>query len=318
MFSTKGLVTDDYKEILKNLDQKAVWGYLLGTEIVPGKKILSPLRKESDPSAVFFWSKEQNLLIHDFSMGTYNLWDFLRKVRKMTSLEAIKLLKSLQEVSKYQRDEKVSVIQPNEARKVFVKQVNWQEHELAYFKEFHISRETLLELNVFPIDRYWISKNQELHLFKRKKNELLFAFNPREGKYKIYRPESKGEDKWFGNMNKNTLFGWESLPFNGDLLIITKGIKELGVLRELKYDSVAIQAEKSYPKDEIIKMLIQRFKKIYVLMDNDKTGLEANQYFKDKYGFKVISLPEFDGKDLADLSKLTGLENCKQLIEMQL
>lgn len=324
MFKTAGVQTDSIDEVLSKLNETKVWEYLLDIEITLGKKLLSPLREEKDPSAVFFISSQGSTLLQDFVLGTYSISRYLKEIRGMTSLEALEMLKRLLDDSKYHSEARGLKTGSNELRdtKIFIKKDSWKETELAYFKEYHITQSILDILHVFPISKYWVKNSKGIFEFKRKKNELLFAFNPKLDKYKIYRPESKGTDKWYGNINKNVLFGWESLPQSADNLIITKGIKELSILRILGYNSIAIQAEKNYPSDRIIKMLEQRFEKIYVLMDIDKTGLEASKYFVDRYKFKEIIIlswsSEFIIKDLADYCKLEGLEGTDRLIKEQL
>jgi hypothetical protein len=316
MFNTKNIITEH--QILEKYGELNLWSYFTGNQIVINKKILSPLREERNPSAVFFKSGDR-VLLHDFTMGTFNIWQYLRKTKGWSLLQAIKHIQEDLELSKYSGLNKVPYTDSNEVQqaktRIIISKADWGQEDLDYFSQYYIKRETLDVLNVYPIRGYWILKDEYFY-FERKKNELLFAFNPKLGKYKIYRPESV-ENKFYGNINKNVLFGWESLPLTGDILIITKGIKELAIIRQLGYNSVAIQAEKSFPREDIIQILIQRFNKVYTLMDSDETGQRATLYFKNNYNFKPILLPE-ETKDLADLSKIFGLKICEELIKKQL
>jgi len=112
--------------------------------------------------------------------------------------------------------------------------------------------------------------------------------------------------------------GYDELPWIGDTLIITKGMKELCIIDELGYNVVALQGESTIISPPLVNILLKRFETVYILLDNDKAGQAGMIRNHDLYGFKPIKLPDLylpQGKDLAEISKMTNLETVKAIID---
>ena len=78
-FTTKNVLTQlTFESIIKHVNEYSIWSYYTGLDIKFGKKYLSPVRNESDPSAVFFYSTKGNILLKDFGGETWNLVKFLK------------------------------------------------------------------------------------------------------------------------------------------------------------------------------------------------------------------------------------------------
>lgn len=140
-------------------------------------------------------------------------------------------------------------------------------------------------------------------------------------KFKIYRPLSETrKDKWRTNCTSIDLQGYEQLPDKGDLLIITKSLKDVMVLHELGYNAVALQSENDHLYKSIYNNLQQRFKRIVILFDNDKPGLEASIKLSNKYNIPRIYIDSglyelYKVKDISDYIKVFGKDSAGELLK---
>tara|TARA_R110000868_G_scaffold14414_2_gene67014 strand:- start:26672 stop:27712 length:1041 start_codon:yes stop_codon:yes gene_type:complete len=324
---TKNLTLEVLYEHLSDYD---LWSYYLGYQIKLHKKIISPVRPEKDPSATLFPCGGKILLKDFYPPGeVFTIWKYLKFKYNLDFFDALKQVDSDFNLGYYSDNNTKLMpckaiihnikIEEGENVKIQIKRGIWNKNELDFWLQY-FNKETLDKLPIKPISHYWIQKGEDIFQFERKKNELLFAFKL-EKYFKIYRPFGQSsKDKWFSNVPSNVLMGEELLSWIGDTLIITKGMKELGILIELGYNAVGLQGESSYPNELKLNTLKHRFKNIYSLMDLDKAGLTASRHF-EHLGINPIYLSqEFIQnnplhKDLAEIRKYIGFENTKSLLE---
>ncbi len=140
-------------------------------------------------------------------------------------------------------------------------------------------------------------------------------------KFKIYRPYSEyRKDKWRTNCSAIDIQGYEQLPKNGDLLIITKSLKDVMVLYELGYNAVALQSENDKLNHKIYKDLSERFKRIVILFDNDEPGKDSAIKLADEYNLEYIFIDSsiyslYNVKDISDYICVFGKNKTIELIK---
>ena len=79
--------------------------------------------------------------------------------------------------------------------------------------------------------------------------------------------------------------------------------------------AIAIQGEGYGMSDTAVSELRRRFKEVYILLDNDKAGLEDAKKLSESTGFTNIVLPQFSGgKDVSDLFKSRGKEEFLKIV----
>lgn len=196
-----------------------------------------------------------------------------------------------------------------------------------YWTQFGISKNTLKHYNVKAVKQYSKVTIDNTHLcfdYDTSNRDLCYCYPFKEDNddklyLKIYRPLQKGIDKWRSNTKAFIVQGYTQLPKTGELLIITSSLKDVMCLYEYGYDSVAPQSETTLlPNDKLIK-LKERFKRIIVIYNNDKTGLLANREQAAKYQCEYIDIPDNYPKDFSDIRKKIGHEEfinfLKQLIK---
>ena len=170
--------------------------------------------------------------------------------------------------------------------------------------------EILDKFNVKPISYYWIND----FLCVAFKYHYSYDFYTENGLFrrKLYAPLEK-KKKWINNGGA-ICQGESMLPYEGDLLIITKSLKDVMTLYSLGITAIAPPSESSFLPLGYYNKQKKRFKKIVLFFDNDQTGIKKAKKFSEEYNLPYIYIPEGDEKDISDYRKLHGEEKTKKLI----
>ena len=195
-----------------------------------------------------------------------------------------------------------------------------------FWTQYGISKFQLIEDKVIPISAYQVYSKKLNKYVVITCSDITYAYTDfKDGKVKIYRPYNK-EFKWTTNCNMNDIGCYESLTQTGEKLVITKSYKDCRVLRNLGLNSIWLQNEVAIPSRNIFEDLCKRFKKIFVIFDNDSTGLAFSKKIVDtinsiKAGVAInSSLPVYyslEGiKDSSDLVKNKGLEELTNFLKL--
>lgn len=190
-----------------------------------------------------------------------------------------------------------------------------------YWIQYGISLQTLQFFNVKACSHVYLNKGDKHYVFEYKNSNPLYSykfFKNATEYLKIYNPYSlTKEGKWLSNVSSDCLAGYDQLPPTGDLLILTKSLKDTMVYFEMGYNTISLQAETNSISEKSWKELSSRFKKIIINFDNDETGREATDKFLLKYPINCFFIDE-DCKDISDYVKLKSLEKAKKLIKKKL
>jgi hypothetical protein len=135
--------------------------------------------------------------------------------------------------------------------------------------------------------------------------------------FKIYNPYSiTKEGKWLSNVGSDCLQGYDQLPETGDLLIITKSLKDVLCFYEMGISAVGLQAETNKMSKKSFDELSKRFKRLVLLLDNDDQGYTSTCEFLLTYDIEFFFIP--NEKDISDYIKKYNLEKAKKLIKKKL
>jgi hypothetical protein len=90
--------------------------------------------------------------------------------------------------------------------------------------------------------------------------------------------------------------GFLQLQYNAPLLIITKSMKDVMVLRSLGYEAISPRGENIMLPPECIEYMKRKYRKILVLFDND------GKHKGDEYEFDKVFVPKLwpNDKDVSD------------------
>lgn len=275
------------------------------------KAILSPFREEKNPSFCFYLSKNgsENIYWKDFGTGERGNWvDFLKKIANVdTFKEAIAYYEQYAEIPN-KKTFYAPRFRPSK-NEIQVKRRPFSKEDIEFWAKYGISQKTLIDYKVSPILYYTFNGVVEKRMDKDELRYCYKIFNH----FKIYRPYAKKIDKWRSNTNIFDIQGFEQLVFDDDVLIVTKALKDVMCLRELGYDAIAPQSESTLIPTNIIQHLQSKYKKIYILYDNDRPGIEGSKRLAGTIAnAKEIRIPASTGaKDISDLIKITDMTTAR-------
>jgi len=202
--------------------------------------------------------------------------------------------------------------------KVIVKPFSLIDYE--YWMQYGISLQTLQFFNVKACSHVYLNKGDKHYVFEYRNSNPLYSyrFYKNETEYlKIYNPYSATkEGKWLTNVGSDCLQGYDQLPESGDILFITKSLKDVMVFYEMGYSAVGLQAETNKLSKKSWDELSKRFKRVILVLDRDDQGYTSTGDFLLEYDVEFFFIDKT--KDISDYSKDYGLEKAKKLIKKKL
>lgn len=189
-----------------------------------------------------------------------------------------------------------------------------------YWNQYHISLATLQLFNVKACKNVYLVKGDKHYVFNHKNDSPLYSykfFKNNTEYLKIYSPYSATkEGKWLSNVGADCLQGYDQLPETGDVLFITKSLKDVMTFYELGYSAVGLQAETNKLSKKSYNELVKRFKRVILVLDNDDQGYTSTGDFLLEYDIEFFFIP--DEKDISDYIKKYGYKKAFNLIKKKL
>jgi len=315
-----------FKTLSKYVDDYSIFRYYCPGFTEVGIKFKSPFRNESKASAVVYSTNLGNLRFNDFVLPTMSSVEFVSKYFSISLGEALNKVAldfKVKEVfavdwgkSSPSTQTSTPVIYKKAIEKssitvIQVRYRKWNDNDIIFWKQFGITLETLALFHVYPIDYFWINGK----IYKAAEYSYSYNYYWEDGVFrrKIYQPYD--ENKWFSNGGK-IVQGEGILPKEGDLLIITKSLKDVMTLYELGYTSIAPTTEKTLPSIDYINKQKSRFKKLILFLDNDETGKEMSVKHSKEFDIPYILIPnKYECKDISDFVKKYGEKEGKKLMK---
>jgi DNA primase len=151
-----------------------------------------------------------------------------------------------------------------------------------------------------PIFGYYRGKNEN-------KTEL----------WRIYSPNHKSkEPKFISNWKSVLIQGAKQLPKEGDLLVITKSMKDVMCLYSLGITAIAPNSENLFLTDTQYEKLKKRFKKIVLFYDSDYAGIKNMNRIRKQFNVDCIWIPrKYKAKDISDFYKMYGKDKTINLLK---
>ena len=290
------------RDLLDKLDDYTIYSYYLGS-FKPGKLMNSPLRSDDKmPSFAIFPSKTGGLLFKDHGTGESG-----------NALKFIKLYKGIQTRNELEREllrivrlsnptSNVATVTrtytPRGDTDIGIVRQPFTEVDKKYWKQFHISIDTLKKFNVFSI-KYFLCNRVVRGTYKE--DSPMYAYKVYD-RFKIYRPLASKYTKWRTNLTNRYVQGLAELPKEGgNLLIITKSLKDVMCLYEMGFNAIAASSETTFIPEDILKSLRSKWKHIVILYDRDRTGMLKARDYNRRYKLDCIFVhKKFKAKDVSD------------------
>jgi len=304
-------ISKDY--ILSKISHNDIFTQFFKTDITIGKRISSPLHTDKNPSFVIYTRKNNDLFFIDFSTGKRgDAFSLVEELYGCDFREALKIILNefgLESFNGYSKAPLIKVnITDNKVRntKLQISRRRAKSYDISFWKRFGISRKTLNKFRVFPISHFFLND------VIMTANKLSYAFIEKiddDYYFKIYQPLSK-KAKWISSMPAKVLFGYTQLPPTGEVLIITKALKEvMSIYETLGIPAIAVQSESVVMKETVLKALKKRFKRVISLFDNDPQGKKIALKYEELGVPKILIK---DHKNYTDKIDEDSLESAKK------
>jgi hypothetical protein len=284
--------------------------------------IKSPLRQDKHPSFGIYTNDGIKIRYKDFATrDSGGIFDLLGKYWGKSYVEVLNTVyKDLSNMVTTNRDIKVTKGISANIHNVFFKNEfdlkckvrEWRDYDITYWASYGIPLRWLKYADVYPISHKIIIKNGMTYTFRADKLAYVYVEHKEDTvSLKIYQPLNKDGYKWCNRHDKSVISLWTKIPKEGDRLCICSSLKDaLCLWCNTGIPAIAPQGEGYKMSDTAIKVLKSRYKRIYILFDNDAPGIKDGEVLSKETGFKNIILPTFDGgKDISDLYKTLNSHN---------
>lgn len=310
--------------LLSKFNEETFMTYYLG---IPVKKGLfkSPLRGDHVPTCSFFRNKAGELIFKDFSGAFYgnfinvvmykyqcNYYKALKIIASDFGLIGTSIKKTPIKVQETFKDSRQAVIN--------VEIQDFTEQELKWWNKYGITEKILKKFKVYSCKNVWLNGN---YFAKSAQNNMMFGYyggiKDKVELWRIYFPQRK-EYRFLSNWNSNKIQGFNQLPKIGNVLVITKSMKDVMTLYSVGIPAIAPNSETLFISDNVLSNLKERFNRIFVLYDNDLPGISnMNKIKKLHPELNYLWIPRETGaKDISDLHKLLGKKNFNVFLKEKL
>ena len=190
----------------------------------------------------------------------------------------------------------------------------WRDYEWEWWN--FIDRSLLKKYNVYPTELLEIGNTKIIST--KSSPSFTYLYGHTDPSWKVYSPFLT-LNKWKSYKMKNVIDGWEQLPRNGEILYIVSSKKDGMVMTSCTGKPfIAPPSEKDF--FEILNrshIINERFKKVVISLDSDKTGIKSTNWLSEVTGWDKILLPKeyFEIKDQTEIIKKLGYLKLKSIYE---
>ena len=309
------LVTLDW--ILSKVTEYDIYSAYLGNFKV-GMIYNSPFRKDKNPSFGCYYSRRtKQLMFKDHGTGDCgNVIKFVQLFTGLTNysdilndiVNKLKITNDTQLVSSKQYI-------PSQETVIGVVRQDFTKTDIDYWSQYNISKQTLKKFDVSSI-KYYLCNGIVKGIYKD--TNPMYAYKV-YNHFKIYKPLADKYTKWRNNLTENDIQGFKQLPKTGDILIITKSLKDVMCLYEMGIPAISPSSESTWISPKILNMLKNRFKRIVIIFDRDSAGFKNVRKIHKETNLDFLFVhKKFKSKDISDAIKNNSFENVKNWLKKEL
>lgn len=316
--------------ILERISEEDIFRRYISNFQDINKSFCSELRIDSKPDCRIYVSSSNKLYYKDFANGDHlDCFYYVMKKFNCNYFEALNIIANDFNIKKLEYRDKIipgfvkkmdKPIRREKARIEIVSQpFNYVDY--SYWEQFGIDLELLNQYNVFSCKYVYLYKGINRYILEYNKKNPVYAYRftrPDDYSYKIYKPlEPDKTKKWlFSGGASDDIEGYDQLNLHGDVLILTKSLKDCMCYRSMGYDAISLQGEGNKLEQELVNKLLNRFSKIIINYDQDPQGIISTNKLIEQYGFDHFYID--NAKDLSDYIKAFGIDKAKRLIKKKI
>lgn len=310
--------------ILSKINQESIMQHYTGNDVTSKKLVTSCLRSDNHVTCGYYKSKSGVLYMHDFATGEHlDCWNLVMKMFNVNYYQALEIIAKdfcLVE-SNIVKTKPVIVpeIKETESAIIQVQIKSFTQKELDWWQQFGINKKILKKYHIYSLQ--YVFLNGELRFTSSEKCPIYGYYFGKDKNskelWKIYFPFNKEKGiRFINNLPKKVLQGYHQLPKTGDLLVITKSMKDVASMYGFGITAVSTPSESTFISDKQLEEFKSRFKHIVVLYDSDRPGKHNLWIIRKKYPeLNYFVLPNNLEKDFTDTLKVIGTNKMKKLIK---
>lgn len=311
------------KNILDRTTEYDIYRFFLGYDFRIGKPILSPFRKEINPSFSINVTKDDSLHHIDFGDSTKrgDCFDFVMQILGLPYHDSLLRIDRDMNLGIMNNRHVNNILAQNrrddaplERRYAIIQVITkkFTEEELAYWALYNITHKELVDNEVYSVKRVFLNGSR----YPIPEDELTFAYLFAGKWWKIYRPHTDNKfNKFLTNVPNDFISGMEKIVDGCQIGVVTKSKKDEMVLSKLLPNVCSVQSESIVAINKTnIELLKSRCGIVYLNFDSDEVGVQSCKYY-NQFGFRWINCPRGfytpgnkQVKDFADLARYYGLQ----------
>lgn len=310
--------------ILSKINQESIMQHYTGNDVTSKKLVTSCLRSDNHVTCGYYKSKSGVLYMHDFATGEHlDCWNLVMKMFNVNYYQALEIIaKDFCLIdSNIVKTKPIIVpeIKETESAIIQVQIKSFTQKELDWWQQFGINKKILKKYHIYSLQ--YVFLNGELKFTSSEKCPIYGYYFGKDKNskelWKIYFPFNKEKGiRFINNLPKKVLQGYHQLPKTGDLLVITKSMKDVASMYGFGITAVSTPSESTFISDKQLEEFKSRFKHIVVLYDSDRPGKHNLWLIRKKYPeLNYFVLPNNLEKDFTDTLKVIGTDKMKELIE---
>lgn len=310
--------------ILSKINQESIMQHYTGNDVTSKKLVTSCLRSDNHVTCGYYKSKSGVLYMHDFATGEHlDCWNLVMKMFNVNYYQALEIIaKDFCLIdSNIVKTKPVIVpeIKETESAIIQVQIKSFTQKELDWWQQFGINKKILKKYHIYSLQ--YVFLNGELRFTSSEKCPIYGYYFGKDKNskelWKIYFPFNKEKGiRFINNLPKKILQGYHQLPKTGDLLVITKSMKDVASMYSFGITAVSTPSESTFISDKQLEEFKSRFKHIVVLYDSDRPGKHNLWMIRKKYPeLNYFVLSNNLEKDFTDTLKVIGTDKMKELIK---
>lgn len=267
--------------------QLQIWQWVLNLNVTPYKRFKNPRRIDNKAGAILkIYGKYLILLDPADSLHNMNVFKAIQYLKGVTYRQALQI--AYYEALKggvpptYKK-----IVKPDKKNYLIkTKHREWRDDDKPFWLIGNITFEQLESEQCFPVYRFWTTDKEGV--FRQKTPNFNVYVNYLNQRCKLYGPEKR---LFLTNFKKQDIGGLSKFN-NNDLIIIVVNLKSYLILVNLGYNSRYVPSESALFPADFIKLL-DTFKRVIFLSDNDVAGFKYGQRLSKQYSrLEIISLEE--------------------------
>jgi hypothetical protein len=299
--------------LLSKYTQEIYMEHYLGVPVKKGLFCSPPIiRSDKQPTCAFYKNSRGILKFKDFAGPTF---DFVGAVQYINNCGYPKALKIIANDFGFIKDEKLiktpikktyisKPLEITERAKIQVEIQDFLEKELNWWKSFGISLPTLKKFKVYSIKNVFL--NGFYHTSSSENSPIYGYFGGYDNQgnelWRLYMP-NKRKYRFLSNWSATMLQGVKQLPKYGDIIVITKSMKDVMSLYEHGITAIAPNSENLIIAKNRINKMTNIYSRPFILFDNDLSGVQGAHKYKKSYNCSCIFIKRKYAKDISDLYK---------------